>query len=125
MIRGAAFVMKKRAVRQYRHAESETNAMDHASSGKMFLAWPANCFTWFLDLGNVENDQEDAVMDQNRINMPRPVRLSTAKEEESLVPDARGRLTPAQMVEHKLASMLESCPVLVSHLQDSIKRRPR
>ena len=45
--------------------------------------------------------------------------------EEVLVPDARARLTPAQMVERKLVSMTETCPVMVSHLQDSVKRRPR
>jgi hypothetical protein len=45
--------------------------------------------------------------------------------EEVLVPDARARLTPAQMIERKLVSMTETCPVMVSHLQDSVKRRPR
>jgi hypothetical protein len=49
---------------------------------------------------------------------------SARREEESLVPDARGQLTPAQMVELKLVSMVESSPLLVSHLQDSVKRRP-
>jgi hypothetical protein len=45
--------------------------------------------------------------------------------EEMLVPDTRAQLTPAQMVERKLVSMTETCPLLVSHLQDSVKRRPR
>jgi hypothetical protein len=44
--------------------------------------------------------------------------------EEMLVPDTRAQLTPAQMVERKLVSMTDTCPLLVSHLQDSVKRRP-
>jgi hypothetical protein len=64
-------------------------------------------------------------MDQIRTITARPVTSTAIQEEEILVPDARGALRPAQMVEHKLATMIETCPVLVSHLQDSIKRRPR
>jgi hypothetical protein len=52
------------------------------------------------------------------------VAVTSPKDEEVLVPDVRGRLTPAQMVERKLSG-LDASPVLVSHLQDSIKRRPR
>jgi hypothetical protein len=51
--------------------------------------------------------------------------LPNLMAEEVLVPDDRALLTPAQMVERKLVSMLETTPVLVSHLQDSVKRRPR
>jgi hypothetical protein len=51
--------------------------------------------------------------------------LPNLATEEVLVPDDRALLTPAQMVERKLVSMLETNPVLVSHLQDSVKRRPR
>jgi hypothetical protein len=47
------------------------------------------------------------------------------KDDEVLVPDMRGYLTPAQMVDHKLVSLLDTCPVLVSHLQDMSNRRPR
>jgi hypothetical protein len=36
--------------------------------------------------------------------------------EEALVADARAGLTPAQMVERKLASLLKSQPVPVSHM---------
>ncbi len=36
--------------------------------------------------------------------------------EESLVRDARAGLTPAQMVERKVASLLKSQPLPVSHL---------
>ena len=46
-------------------------------------------------------------------------------EEESLVPDTRGQLTPAQMVDRKLVTVVHTCPLLVSHLRDSVKRRPR
>jgi hypothetical protein len=69
-------------------------------------------------------DEEYTKMEQVRMRTS-PIPPSVVQEEEILVPDARGALRPAQMVEHKLATMLETCPVLVSHLQDSIKRRPR
>jgi hypothetical protein len=49
---------------------------------------------------------------------------SAVVSEEVLVPDTRARLTPSQMVDRKLISMTETCPLLVSHLQDSVKRRP-
>src|SRR5262249_634922 len=40
-----------------------------------------------------------------------------AGKEEMLIPDTRARLTPAQMVERKLLSLLNSTPLLVSRLQ--------
>jgi hypothetical protein len=55
----------------------------------------------------------------------RPQQNSSPAGEEVLVPDARGQLTPAQMVERKLVSMLRASPVLVSHLQSNARRRPR
>jgi hypothetical protein len=55
---------------------------------------------------------------------PRPQQHTSAAGEEVLVPDARGQLTPAQMVERKLVSMLRASPVLVSHLQSNARRRP-
>jgi hypothetical protein len=61
----------------------------------------------------------------NETRTPTLMPGTTAKDEEMLVPDARGQLTPAQVVEHRLAAMMDTCPVLVSHLQDSVKRRPR
>ena len=64
-------------------------------------------------------------MEQIRTIAAAPAPSIANQADEILVPDARGALRPAQMVEHKLATMLETCPVLVSHLQDSIKRRPR
>jgi hypothetical protein len=39
-----------------------------------------------------------------------------ALTEEALVADARAGLTPAQMVEHKLATLLKSQPLPVSHM---------
>ena len=39
-----------------------------------------------------------------------------AAEEEALVTDARAGLTPAQMVERKLVSLLKSNPLPVSHV---------
>jgi hypothetical protein len=44
--------------------------------------------------------------------------------EEALVADARAGLTPAQMVEHKLASLLKSQPLPVSHMMTA-KRTSR
>jgi hypothetical protein len=64
---------------------------------------------------------------RNPQQLPKIKRLNAAappRDEEVLVPDARGHLTPAQMVDHKL-SLLDTCPVLVSHLQDFGNRRPR
>jgi hypothetical protein len=47
-----------------------------------------------------------------------------ALAEEALVADARAGLTPAQMVEHKLASLLKSQPLPVSHMMTA-KRTSR
>jgi hypothetical protein len=52
---------------------------------------------------------------------PRPGQAGppgTAAEtaEESLVADTRAGLTPAQMVERKLAALLEAKPLLMSHV---------
>jgi hypothetical protein len=55
----------------------------------------------------------------------RPQQHFSPAAEEVLVPDARGQLTPAQMVERKLVSMLRASPVLVSHLQSNARRRPQ
>lgn len=41
--------------------------------------------------------------------------LPTAESEETLVSDARAGLTPAQMVERKLATLLQSAPLPVSN----------
>jgi hypothetical protein len=49
--------------------------------------------------------------------------LAAAAAEEALVNDARAGLTPAQMVERKLFSMLRSAPVPVSRLQGAGPRR--
>jgi hypothetical protein len=55
----------------------------------------------------------------------RRLREGTAKNEEILVPDARALLTPAQMVERKLVSLLKNASLPVSHLQTAQRRGPR
>jgi hypothetical protein len=69
--------------------------------------------------------QEDPNMTTTYGKPTDDVLQTTVLTEESLIPDDRAQLTPAQMVERKLVSMTETCPMLVSHLQDSVKRRPR
>ena len=64
------------------------------------------------------------MMKATKATPERQIVLPAVKEEESLVPDERGRLTPAQMVDSKFVSLLRSSPLLVSHLQDSVRRRP-
>ena len=57
-------------------------------------------------------------------NSPPPVvTASAASPRESLVQDVRSGLTPAQMVERKLATLLRSTPMPVSRMQNSEKRR--
>jgi hypothetical protein len=48
---------------------------------------------------------------------PAAKRLSQSPPEEALITDARAGLTPAQMVERKLVSLLKSNPLPVSHVQ--------
>ena len=48
---------------------------------------------------------------------------AAAAVEEALVSDARDGLTPAQMVERKLFSMLRSTPLPASRLQSARPRR--
>jgi hypothetical protein len=55
----------------------------------------------------------------------RRLREGTAKNEEVLVPDARALLTPAQMVERKLVSLLKNASLPLSHLQNAQRRGPR
>jgi hypothetical protein len=52
------------------------------------------------------------------------VRESVGKED-TLVPDTRAGLTPAQMVERKLLSLLKSAPLPISRLQTVRRRGPR
>jgi hypothetical protein len=47
----------------------------------------------------------------------------TASAEEDMVTDDRASLSPAQMVERKLASMLRSTPLPVSRLQEPSPKR--
>lgn len=44
--------------------------------------------------------------------------------EEAMVADARAGLTPAQMVERKLVSLLKATPLPMSRLQATSARRP-
>jgi hypothetical protein len=53
---------------------------------------------------------------------PAPPVVSTS--DEALVTDARAGLTPAQMVERRLVSLLQSTPLPVSRLQAPAPRRP-
>jgi hypothetical protein len=62
---------------------------------------------------------------RNPVGPPGPVVLvPAALTDEALVADARAGLTPAQMVERKLASLLKSQPLPVSHLMTA-KRTSR
>jgi hypothetical protein len=56
------------------------------------------------------------------VNGPHPAVVAAAAQED-LVSDARAGLTPAQLVERKLVSMLRSGPLPVSRLQGP--SRPR
>ena len=62
------------------------------------------------------NDQFDDTTRQADVNV-------TRTHEETLIPDARARHTPAQMVERKLVSTLQRCPLMVSHLQTNSRYR--
>jgi hypothetical protein len=62
------------------------------------------------------NEQPDGV------KTPAEAVISRSREE-VLIPDERAELTPAQMVERKLHSMLRRCPLLVSQLQTSVRVR--
>jgi hypothetical protein len=62
------------------------------------------------------NDPLNDTNHQADVNVPRT-------NEEVLVPDARALLTPAQMVERKLVSTLQRCPLMVSHLQTNSRYR--
>lgn len=50
---------------------------------------------------------------------------AAGRDEESLVPDARAQLTPAQMVERRFVDMLSTSTMMVSHLQSVVRRRPQ
>jgi hypothetical protein len=46
-----------------------------------------------------------------------PTEVTVPVPEEALVADARAGLTPAQLVERKLISLLKSNPLRISHVQ--------
>jgi hypothetical protein len=78
---------------------------------------------WFL---NTWIASEDVIVSQILTQPPAlPLSATIPTSEEMLVPDARAQLTPAQMVENKLVAMMETSSMLVSHLQDSVRHRPR
>lgn len=54
---------------------------------------------------------------------PRPVSPPPVLPDEALVTDARGGLTPAQMVERKLMTLLQHAPLPVSQPQGASQRR--
>lgn len=66
-------------------------------------------------------------MSQNR-SLSLPVKhphQARAAQEETLIADARAGLTPSQLVERKLISVLRGGPLPVSHLLNAVKgRRP-
>lgn len=49
---------------------------------------------------------------------------SHMEHEESLIRDIRDGVTPSQMVERKLASLGEGCPLLRSRMQTAALSRP-
>jgi hypothetical protein len=55
---------------------------------------------------------------------PRSAASPPAAAEEALVSDARAGLTPAEMVERKLASLLQGAPLPLSQRKTVSPRRP-
>jgi hypothetical protein len=67
------------------------------------------------------NDQEDTAMNYHELTRELPANKGhslapTLIDEETLVRDARDGMTPAQMVEHKLAVLLQSTLPVSSRL---------
>ncbi len=65
-------------------------------------------------------------MNEQKLKQPvaqEPVLSEAAPVDEVLVSDARAGLTPAQMVERRLVSLLESTPLPVSRMQASVQKR--
>jgi hypothetical protein len=79
-----------------------------------------------LPEGNTVSDEHNLEETMMRLqpNERQPIHEPTPKDE-TLVPDTRARLTPAQMVEHKLLSLMKTAPLLVSRLQTVRQRGPR
>ncbi len=64
--------------------------------------------------------------DTNRFEANKDVFQSAAGMEEVMVADVRDGLTPAQMVERRLVSLLKTTPLTMSRLQATTAgRRPR
>lgn len=67
-------------------------------------------------------------MERNNKSLPAaklPNRTAPAPKDESLINDVRAGLTPAQMVEQKLASLLNNSCLPISRLPAMRLRRPR
>jgi hypothetical protein len=56
------------------------------------------------------------VNDQPKIHKPEEMILLTVAAEETLVADPRGELTPSQLVERKLVTLLRATPLPVSQV---------
>lgn len=54
-----------------------------------------------------------------------PEALQPWQEEETLIADVRGDLSPSQMVEQKLIHRLKESPLLLSQVQRRLKPGPR
>lgn len=61
-------------------------------------------------------------MTYRMLEAPTKTNLTESKEE-TLVLDERGTLTPSQLVDRKLASLVRRCPMMVSELHDYVSRR--
>jgi hypothetical protein len=59
--------------------------------------------------------------EKDRFAMTRPEPAGVAAEE-SLVTDARAGLTPAQMVERKLVSLLPTTSLPIGHRHETVRR---
>lgn len=51
--------------------------------------------------------------------------LLPRSDEETLVRDNRGTMTPSQIVEQKLIGIMRSSPLMVSHVQRRLRPGPR
>jgi len=72
--------------------------------------------------GRARRLQLEAVLKLDRVNSPLS-RQADEEPDECLVEDHRGSLRPAQQVERKLVTMLQTSAVCVSHLQKDARPR--
>jgi hypothetical protein len=107
------------------------------TSGELELPIPALVLQWWagvnLKLRNslsMDSASRRHYMNDNSLNGPRLSRPAVSGNvagemvsEEALVKDARAGLTPAQMVERRLVTLLQHTPLPVSRLQSGAQRR--